>query len=31
MNVHDIVGTIENLMEHIHELEMRIRKLEEEE
>lgn len=31
MNIHDIVSTIENLMEHIHELEQRIKKLEEEE
>jgi len=29
MNIHDIIGTIENLMEHIEELEIRIIKLEE--
>ena len=30
INIHDIIGTIENLMEHIHELELRIKTLEEE-
>ena len=31
MNMNDIIENITNLMEHIHELEIRIKKLEEEE
>ena len=30
MNMNDIIENIKNLMEHIHELELRIKKLEEE-
>ncbi len=31
MNLHDVILNIQFLMEHIHELEQRIKKLEEEE
>lgn len=31
MNMHDVIENIKNLMEHIHELELRIKKLEGEE
>lgn len=31
MNMNDIIENIKNIMEHIHELELRIKKLEESE
>ena len=31
MNLYDVISNIQGLMEHIHELELRIKKLEEEE
>ncbi len=31
MNLYDVISNIQELMEHIHELELRIKKLEEEE
>lgn len=30
MNLYDVISNIQELMEHIHELELRIKKLEEE-